>query len=114
MKPKFYHCTNKQAAPGKDFMLFAGEPAFFCEVIESDNLPEALETEAAYQARAEAANMPAIGSRTFHKGKYYSLLAIAVFEPVQNADHIARVARKMADWYLYNILMKGENNENKT
>lgn len=113
MKPKYFFCTNP-AAPGKHYMLFAGQPAFFCEVIKTNSIVDALEIETAYQARAEAANMPAIGSRTQHNGQYYSILAIAVFEPVTNADKTARVARKMADWYLYNILMKGEKNENKT
>jgi len=114
MKPKFYHCTNQPAAPGKDFMLFAGQPAFFCQVVKTNSLPEALEIETAHQARCDEANAPYIGSRTTHNGKYYSLLAIAIFEPATNADKIARIARKMADWYLYNILMKGDNHADKT
>ncbi len=108
MKPKFYHATNQAAAPGKEFMLFAGSPAFFCEVVKSKTLKKALEIETAHQVRCDEANAPCIGSRTSYKNEFYSLLAIAIFEQSQNVYKVARIARKMADWYLFNILMKGD------
>ena len=88
MKPKIYYCTNTPAAPGREFLLFAGAPAFFCEVIKTRTTRPAPDA-----------------TFTAWKGYYYYIEVKEVFG--QKEKDITRITKKLLDWYLYNILMKG-------
>ncbi len=87
MKPKIYYCTNTPAAPGREFLLFAGAPAFFCEVIKTRTTRPPPETFVTWN------------------GHCFYIEVKEVFG--QKEKDLTRITKKLLDWYLYNILMKG-------
>lgn len=109
--PKFLHLANTKAAEGREFILHTGRPAWLAEVFKFDTEEQIIEfgkeiTEKAYEPGAPA--LIASRSRKPWNGKHYFFLIIALYENYENtqteADRVARIARRMADWYLFNVL----------
>lgn len=108
--PAFLNFRNEKAAPGREFILSTRKPAFLAEVYSFNSEAEVVEFGQQFMQLCEDARAPCIGSRSRKpwKGKHYFFAAIEIYEPVEFTqpvvDKLAKVARRMADWYLYNIL----------
>ncbi|MBV5334195.1 MAG: hypothetical protein JZU49_00125 [Sulfuricurvum sp.] len=113
--PKFLHLANGRAAPGREFILHTSRPAWLAEVFQFDNEEQIIEfgrelTEKAYKPGAPT--FIASRSRKPWNGKHYFFAVIALYENFDSsqteADRVARIARRMADWYLFNVLKQSE------
>ena len=111
--PKFLHLANTKASEGREFILHTGRPAWLAEVFKFDTEEQILEfgkaiTEKAYES--DAPTLVASRSRKPWNGKHYFFLVIALYDNFENtqaeADRVARTARRMSDWYMYNVLNK--------
>lgn len=106
--PHYIHALRN--AEGREFITMLNPPCI-CEVFEFSNEPAALEFEAAYTSDRDRSNLPALGARTRHAGRVYVIAAIQVFQTITAADQaepdrIAARFRRVAFWYLENILRK--------
>lgn len=104
--PRFLKVTNPLAAPGREFIVHTRAPAWLAEVHTFNNLPDALEAETSFQADADAKELPALGCRTTtFEGEIAVIFVIKLFETFEKSqketDRIARILRRMADWYRY-------------
>lgn len=110
--PKFLNFKNEKAAPGVELILHLGKPSFLAEVNSFNNENELKQYGEQVLAACEAAKFPFVGStsRKPWNGKYYYFYVVRFFEVLapgqKETDKLARVARRMADWYLYNVLNK--------
>lgn len=110
--PTFLNFSNERAAPGRAFILHTGRPAFLAEVYIFETETEIIEFGKSFFETCEAAAAPCLGSRSRKpwNGKHYYFAVIAIFEGFEKtqkeADRLSRLTRRMADWYLYNVLKK--------
>ena len=108
--PTFLNLTNKKAAPDREFILHTGHPAFLAEVISFETEAETVEFGKNFMDLCEQNKAPCLGSRSRKpwNGKHFFFAAIAIYEGIEvtekEADRLARITRRMADWYLYNVL----------
>lgn len=106
--PHYIHAPRN--AEGREFITMLNPPCI-CEVFSFENEPAALEFETSYAAECDRTNRPALGGRTWYAGRVYVIAAIQVFQPITaadqaEADRIAARFRRVAFWYLENILKK--------
>lgn len=108
--PTFLLATNKEAAPDVDYILHTGRPAFLAQVYKFDSEEQRAEFGANYMAQCEAAGVPCLGSQSRKpwNNAHYFFAVISIFEGIEptekQANKLARLTRRMADWYLYNVL----------
>lgn len=105
--PRFLHMQSRGVSLTREFVVHTRYPAWLAEVFKFDTQPEAI----AFEGEC-IQNEINIGGRTYHDGKTYVLAVIAEFEQYQgttqkDANKLARIARRMADWYLY-VVLKNE------
>ena len=109
--PKFLHLANGRAAPGREFILHTGRPAWLAEVFQFDTEEEIIDFGKQIMG-AESPALLASRSRKPWNGKHYFFLVLALYENFEatqaESDRVARIARRMADWYLFNVLKQSE------
>ena len=104
------HLANRKAAAGREFILHTNSPAWLSEVHVFDSEEQITEFGREFMQQSENNKVPCLGSRSRKQwnNKYYFFAVVALyqqFEPTQSeADRVARITRRMADWYLYNVL----------
>lgn len=110
--PKFLHLANNKAAEGREFILHTGRPAWLAEVFKFDTEAEIVKFGQDIMS-SDLTNVIASRSRKPWNGKLYFFLVIDIFnaklyadfEATQaETDRVARIARRMSDWYLFNVL----------
>jgi hypothetical protein len=108
--PTFLNFSNERAAPGRAFVLHTGRTAFLAEVYNFETENEVIEFGKEFMEQCKIAGAPCLGSRSRKpwNGRHYFFAVIAIFEGFEStqkeADRLARLTRRMADWYLYNVL----------
>jgi hypothetical protein len=108
--PTFLNFKNQKAAPGREFILHTGRPAFLAEVYGFTTEAEIIDFGKEFMQLCEKNKAPCFGSRSRKpwNGKHYYFAVVAIYEGVEftqaEADRLARICRRMADWYLYNVL----------
>lgn len=108
--PKFLSLNNEAAAPGRKFILHTGSPAFLAEVFSFDTEQETIDYGNQFMALCEKQGAPCLGSKSRKpwNGKHYFFAVISIYEGFtydqKTADRLARITRRMADWYMYNVL----------
>lgn len=105
--PRFLHMQNRGVSLTREFVVHTRYPAWLAEVFKFSTQAEAI----AFEGEC-IENGATIGGRTYHDGKTYVLVVTNEFEKYQgttqkDADKLARLARRMADWYLY-VVLKNE------
>lgn len=111
--PTFLNFANERAAPGRAFVLHTRRPAFLSEVFIFNTEAEIIEFGKATMGKADQPGaLPVIASRSRKpwNGKHYFFLCVAIFESFEytqkEIDRLARITRRLSDWYLYNVLNK--------
>ena len=108
--PTFLHLANRKADPGREFILHTGSPAWLAEVHIFDSEEQIVEFGKQFMEQCELNKAPCLGSRSRKQWnrKHYFFAVVALYGSFEathaEADRIARITRRMADWYLYNVL----------
>ena len=108
--PTFLHLANLKAAPGREFILHTGRPSFLAEVFKFETDEQIVQFGQHFMQLCEAQKATCIASRSRKpwNGIHYFFAAVQVYENYENtqaeADRVTRIARRMADFYLYNVL----------
>lgn len=95
---------------GREFVFFNGTPKMIIEVMSFDDQSSLL-----YAIDAYKNNTMFFGSSTEWDGKYYLLVAIEFpdgppqLDTQTKAYKMARVMRRLADWYRYTVLASKSN-----
>jgi len=116
--PRFLYVSNMLAAPGREFVVFTGHPSWIAEVFPFDTVEDAIIFEGEFMLLQDEKGITPVGARTTWHNKHYVLAVLNIFTPLpqatgealqKSADNLARTARRMADWYRYNILKSKED-----
>lgn len=101
MKKEPKHLYARDLKTGRKFVIKTRNPAFIGEIHEFDN---------------EAAGMAVepnikFGGKVEYQGRYYIFRLIRFFDSVpantqEDADNVARLMRRAAEWYVYAIVKK--------
>ena len=95
---------------GRNFIYYSGKPRLIVEVLAFDDEASMLEASKSYSSLN-----PFLGSSTMWLDKYYLLIVIEFPDghpglySQSDANRMARVMRRLADWYRYVVLAKAQN-----
>lgn len=112
--PTFLALQNERAATGRRFILHTKRPAYLAEVYEFTSEEDCEKFGLDFFEACEKVGAPCLGSvsRKPWNGKHFYFAVISIYEGIEptqkEADRLARITRRMADWYLYNILNENE------
>lgn len=101
MKQEPKHLYARDSKSGRKFVIKTRNPAFIGEIHEFDKEIDSMAMEVSIQ----------IGGKVRHEGRYYIFKLIRFFDDVEmatqeDADNIARLMRRAAEWYVYAIVKK--------
>lgn len=108
--PKFLECVNPNGDPGDLYILHTRHPRFLAQLLISNDEKEIMEFQRHFN----------IGGRTDYKGMSALVGVIDFWDnpykeentPQKQADNIARLMRRCADWYHGTLkdMVENENN----
>ncbi|MFZ4463079.1 MAG: hypothetical protein ACOYN5_04490 [Bacteroidales bacterium] len=98
----------------RSFIDYNGKPSMLIEVFEFNNQDDAMSCTDKKTVELESQGIPVYMSLTTWNSMIYLLIAIEIHEDIQaanqkHADKMARVMRKLADWYRYTVLLAQSN-----
>jgi hypothetical protein len=98
----------------RSFIEYNGKPRMIIEVFEIDTSDDIITVMAEKGNEMKLQNLPYFGAATSWNGKYYLLVSTSILDALppstkQYTDHMARVMRRLADWYRYTILKAQAN-----
>jgi hypothetical protein len=98
-EPKHLYASDPKS--GRKFVIKTRNPAFIGEIHEFDNEAASMVVEPSIK----------IGGKAEHQDRYYVFRLIRFFDDVEmttqnDANHIARLMRRAAEWYVYAIVKK--------